>query len=105
MRRIILTLFGGLILMNYATATIYTYANSGGVYSYNMPNTTAAVANTAPGVTTLGGNIAGALAASAAARTTGNPAAAMGAQTTLVNAGASIVSAGVMDALSPLLQH
>ncbi len=71
----------------------------------NPTANTSAANSTSANNTVVAGQLAGAVAASTAAHATGNPAAAMGAQNMMVNAGASAVSSGVMGAINAVMGH
>lgn len=115
-------------------ATTYNYVDSKGAYTYTTPTlatpannlvqpafqnnnattvtgfqnptaNTAAANNTNANYTAVAGQLAGAVAASTAAHATGNPAAAMGAQHMMVNAGANVVSTSVMTTINAVMGH
>lgn len=106
MKNSVIGLLLALSAMSAAQATTYNYVTPNGAYTYTMPSASTvsnAGANNlnngvASGLQTTG-QFAGTLAAATAARATGNPAAAMAAQSSLTNAGANVASGAVLSAL------
>ncbi len=100
MKKTLWTLALLIACLDYAEGTIYTYISPNGVSTYTTPTET----NPTPATgVQLTGQLAGALTAASAARTTGNPAAIMGTQNALINTGANAVSAAIMGAIGPMV--
>lgn len=127
--------FSSILFSGFAYATTYNVINSNGAYTYTAPTlatpannlaqpafqqtgskttitglqnptaNTSAANNPQANGTVVAGQLAGAIAASTAAHATGNPAAAMGAQNMMVNAGANVVSTGVMTTINSMMGH